>query len=137
MLGKIVRNTFHQNSTANFTIKLHYEVLGCGVPKTCRTSESSRRLWLLLGLLSGAHEDNLQGPEKSLGKKLLKARPALNQSISKATSWPEPCVETTQSIVPTSVIGLLVKRPVSAFLTSSEELLDLLQVLPAEPQGEG
>ena len=28
--GKIVRNIFHQNSTANFTIKLHYEVLGCG-----------------------------------------------------------------------------------------------------------
>ena len=28
--GKIVRSIFHQNSTANFTIKLHYEVLGCG-----------------------------------------------------------------------------------------------------------
>ena len=32
LLGKIVRNIFHQNSTANFTIKLHYEVLGCGGP---------------------------------------------------------------------------------------------------------
>ena len=30
--GKIVRSTSHQNSTANFTIKLHYEVLGCGGP---------------------------------------------------------------------------------------------------------
>ena len=30
--GKIVRSIFHQNSTANFTIKLHYEVLGCGGP---------------------------------------------------------------------------------------------------------
>ena len=32
LLGKIVRSIFHQNSTANFTIKLHYEVLGCGGP---------------------------------------------------------------------------------------------------------
>ena len=32
LLGKIVRSMFHQNSTANFTIKLHYEVLGCGGP---------------------------------------------------------------------------------------------------------
>ena len=30
LLGKIVRSVFHQNSTANFTIKLHYEVLGLG-----------------------------------------------------------------------------------------------------------
>ena len=30
--GKIVRSIFHQNSTTNFTIKLHYEVLGCGGP---------------------------------------------------------------------------------------------------------
>ena len=30
--GKIVRSIFHQNSTANFTIKLHNEVLGCGGP---------------------------------------------------------------------------------------------------------
>ena len=30
--GKIVRIIFHQNSTADFTIKLHYEVLGCGRP---------------------------------------------------------------------------------------------------------
>ena len=30
--GKIVRSIFHQNSTANFTFKLHYEVLGCGGP---------------------------------------------------------------------------------------------------------
>ena len=30
MLGKIVRSIFHQNSTAYFTTKLHYEVLGCG-----------------------------------------------------------------------------------------------------------
>ena len=28
--GEIVRSTFHQNSTANFTIELHYEALGCG-----------------------------------------------------------------------------------------------------------
>ena len=32
LLGKIVRSIFHRNSTANFTIKLHYEVLGCGGP---------------------------------------------------------------------------------------------------------
>ena len=30
--GKIVRSIFHQNSTANFTVKLHYDVLGCGGP---------------------------------------------------------------------------------------------------------
>ena len=28
----IVRSIFHQNSNANFTIRLHYEVLGCGGP---------------------------------------------------------------------------------------------------------
>ena len=32
LLGKIVRSIFHQNSTANFTNKLHYEVLGCAGP---------------------------------------------------------------------------------------------------------
>ena len=32
LLGKIVRSIFHQNSTANFTIERHYEVLGCGGP---------------------------------------------------------------------------------------------------------
>ena len=32
LLGKIVRSIFHQNSTANFTAKLHYEVLGGGGP---------------------------------------------------------------------------------------------------------
>ena len=32
LMGKIVRSIFHQNSTANFTIKLHYEVLGYGGP---------------------------------------------------------------------------------------------------------
>ena len=32
LLGKSVSSIFHQNSTANFTIKLHYEVLGCGGP---------------------------------------------------------------------------------------------------------
>ena len=30
--GKIVRSILHQNSTANFIIKLHYEVLGCRGP---------------------------------------------------------------------------------------------------------
>ena len=30
--GENRQKHFHQNSTANFTIKLHYEVLGCGGP---------------------------------------------------------------------------------------------------------
>ena len=34
--GEIVRSIFHRNSTANFTIRLHYEVLGCGGPYRCR-----------------------------------------------------------------------------------------------------
>ena len=33
--GKIVRSMFHQNSTVNSTIKLHYEVLGVGGPYNC------------------------------------------------------------------------------------------------------
>ena len=30
--GKTIRSIFHQNSTANFTFKLHYAVRGCGGP---------------------------------------------------------------------------------------------------------
>ena len=40
LLGKIVRSIFHQNSTANFTIRLHYEVLGCGGPYLFSTAGS-------------------------------------------------------------------------------------------------
>ena len=46
LLGKIVRSIFHQNSTANFTIKLHYEVLGCGGPyRFARIRQSSQGSW--------------------------------------------------------------------------------------------
>ena len=64
MLGKIVRSIFHQNSTANFSIKLHYEVLGCGGP-------CERGLFLVfrdLGLRSpppSTEPKNPQKPEKS------------------------------------------------------------------------
>ena len=80
LLGKIVRSIFHQNSTANFTIKLHYEVLGFGgpykfsfaiismrmvhprCPETCsnfetlggaNSSDSNRRIARLIAMISG------------------------------------------------------------------------------------
>ena len=46
--GKIVRSIFHQDSTANFTIKLHYEVLGCGGPSNLALESGpnpSRLIW--------------------------------------------------------------------------------------------
>ena len=39
LLGKIVRSIFHQNFTADFTIKLHYEVLGCGGHYICQRDQ--------------------------------------------------------------------------------------------------
>ena len=55
--GKIFRSIFHQNSTANFTVKLHYEVLGCGGPyirwrmlaahKEGRASQARKRAQIL------------------------------------------------------------------------------------------
>ena len=42
LLEKIVRSIFHQNSTANFTVKLHYEVLGCGGPYKERKWSSAK-----------------------------------------------------------------------------------------------
>ena len=38
--GKIVRSMFHQNSTADSTIKLHYEVLGGGGPQNASKNAS-------------------------------------------------------------------------------------------------
>ena len=51
--GKIVRSILHQNSTANFTIKLHYAVLGCGGPyilagkKTHRNAQKTQKRAIL------------------------------------------------------------------------------------------
>ena len=56
--GKIVSSIFHQNSTANFTIKLHYEVLGCGRPITSKFRGVQERGGLislsLVNLVTGA-----------------------------------------------------------------------------------
>ena len=66
LLGKIVRSIVHQSSTANFTIKLHYEVLGCGgpwkqpgvgtpkckwFPRVTKSKERIVRVWLILTTL--------------------------------------------------------------------------------------
>ena len=60
--GENRQNILHQNSTANFTIKLHYEVLGRGGPYIWRGLNLAREVtkkWLfrvkktLLGLLLG------------------------------------------------------------------------------------
>ena len=62
LLGKIVRSIFHQNSTANFTIKLHYEVLGCGGPY--KFTSGSR----ISGRFQGVHQKHVHAFKRTLAK---------------------------------------------------------------------
>ena len=64
--GKIVSSIFHQNSTANFTIKLHYEVLGCGGPYiSCSRMMCFGLPWEAAGLGNWPKRENSQ---KCLGE---------------------------------------------------------------------
>ena len=62
--GENVRSIFHQNSTANFTIKLHYAVLGCGGPYSCQPPQICKnKIFSSPGRSAGVATHNIfQGP---------------------------------------------------------------------------